>query len=242
MSEGSKVAETFTMVAHGESGTGKSWLADSLPGPRLILDVEGGVNFTPSKKVLWDPKGPPPEVGKDDTIVVQVRDLKSAQEAFTWANAGRLKVRSIGIDSLSEMQKRAVDQIAGAQQMKTQDWGALLRKMEGMVRAFRDLTMHPSNPIENVLFVCGTKVEGETGRMRPNLQGQMGTTLPYYVDVVAYLAYENGEEVGEYVRRARFQPVGNVVAKDRTNKLGSHMDEPTMPRIREAVYGGKEDA
>lgn len=230
------MTDTLTMVVHGESGVGKSWLADTAPGPRLILDVEGGVNFTPSDKVSWDGKGAPPDASPGDSVVVQVRDLATAQAAYQWLNAGKHQFNSVVIDSLSEMQKRAVDSIAGANQMKTQDWGTLLRKMEGMVRAFRDLTMHPTAPVQTVVFVCGTKVESETGRMRPALQGQMGTTLPYYVDVVAYMAYAPGDEPGEFVRRATFRPIGDVVAKDRTGRLGDHLDDPTIPRMLSAVY------
>lgn len=227
----------LTMVVHGESGVGKSWLADSAPTPRLILDVEGGINFTPSEKVDWDTRNAPPEA---DTVVVRVRNVKAAQEAFTWLNAGKHHFRSVVIDSLSEMQKRFVDDIAGTAQMKTQDWGTLLRKLEKLVRSFRDLTDHPSAPIENVIFVCGTKVENETGRLRPNLQGQMGTTLPYYVDVVAYLSYVPGEELGTFTRRAHFLPLGDVSAKDRTNSLGAYMDDPTVPKIRSLMAGKKE--
>ena len=53
---------TFTAVIHGESGAGKSQLADTIPGPRLILDAEGGSEFTPSwPKQIWNPDvyGPP---------------------------------------------------------------------------------------------------------------------------------------------------------------------------------------
>ncbi len=231
----------LTMVVHGESGVGKSWLAASAPGPRLILDVEGGINFVPqtAEAVVWNTKEPPPEA---DTVVVRVRDVKAAQEAFTWLNAGKHPFRSIIFDSLTEMQKRFVDDIAGTSQMKTQDWGTLLRKLEKLIRSFRDLTAHPVQPVGTIIFVCGTKVENETGRLRPNLQGQMGTTLPYYVDVVAYMAYVPGEELGTFVRRAAFLPIGDVVAKDRTNSLGAHMDDPTVDRIRARMRGEKEDA
>jgi hypothetical protein len=232
------MAAGLTVVVHGESGVGKSWLGDTAPGPRLILDVEGGVDFTPSEKTVWsDLGGAPPE---GESVVVRVRDLQTAQQAFQWLNSGKHQFRSVVIDSLSEMQKRAVDSIAGSSQMKTQDWGTLLRKMEGMVRAFRDLK--GLGPVENIILVCGTKTEGETGRQRPMLQGQLGSTLPYYVDVVAYLAMEPSEsEVGEYVRRARFQPVGNIVAKDRTNSLGAYMDNPSIPKMIAAASGTKEE-
>lgn len=223
------MAGTLTMVIHGESGVGKSWLADSAPGPRLILDTEGGVGWTPSKKEAWDCKNEPPD---SDSVVVTVRKLEDAQRAYGWLNSGKHPFRSVIFDSLTEMQKRIKRSVRSATGMQTQDWGKLLEKMEDVVSAFRDLTLHPSKPVENVLFVCGTKIEGETGRQRPMLQGQMGTSLPYYVDVVAYMALVTGEEEAEYTRRAIFLPIQNIVAKDRTDKLGTFMDDPTIEKIR----------
>lgn len=51
----------LTMILHSFSGVGKSLLADTAPGPRLILDAEGGSRFTPSQpKIHWDPVWHPP--------------------------------------------------------------------------------------------------------------------------------------------------------------------------------------
>jgi len=230
------VTEALTIVVHGESGVGKSYLADTAPAPRLILDVEGGVRFTPSNKYEWDTRVAPPEnISGFETAVVQVRDLSAVQQAFQWLNAGQHPFRSVVIDSLTEAQKRAVDQIAGTAQMKTQDWGSLLRKMEQMVRAFRDLTMHPVNPLEAVVYVCGSRT-GEDGITRPFLQGQMGTTLPYYVDVVAHLSVLFDDQ-GVFHNQAAFRPVGGIVAKDRTGRLGAMMSDPSIPKMFDAVYG-----
>ena len=185
--------ETLTFVIHGDPGTGKSWLADTAPGPRLVLDAEGGAKFTPSPKVEWtNVNDAPPELGEGvETVVVKIRDLKTLQSVFTWLNRGQHPFRSVIIDSLSEVQKRAVDEIAGVEQMRTQDWGALLRKGESLVRAFRDLTMHPANPVACVVFVCLTAERGDQKvQQRPYLQGQLGTSLPGFVDVVGYLAVE----------------------------------------------------
>jgi hypothetical protein len=226
------LSDSLTIVVHGESGVGKSWFADTAPAPRLVLDVEGGVRFTPSEKVDWDVRQAPPEDA--ETVVVPVRELAVLQQAFQWVNSGKHPFRSIVVDSLSEAQKRAVDQIAGTAQMKTQDWGSLLRKMEQMVRAFRDLTMHPVAPVDCVVFVCGSRTD-DAGTVRPQLQGQMGTTLPYYVDVVAHLGVGVGEG-GALERTATFAPVGGVVAKDRTGRLGSSMTDPSIPRLFDAVY------
>ena len=232
------MSNALTIVAHGESGTGKSWFSDTAPAPRLVLDVEGGVRFTPSEKVEWDPRVEPP--AGCETAVVTVRDLSAIQQTFQWLNAGQHPFRSVVIDSLTEAQKRAVDQIAGTAQMKTQDWGSLLRKMEAMVRAFRDLTSHPVKPLECVVFVCGSRTD-ENGIIRPHLQGQMGATLPYYVDVVAHLSVLF-DEAGEFRNRAAFRPVGGIVAKDRTARLGASMDDPTIPRMFDMVYRTAEAA
>lgn len=227
------MSDALTVVVHGESGVGKSYFADTAPAPRLILDVEGGTRFTPSDKVEWDVRNTPPDI--TDTAVVTIRDLAVLQQAFQWLNSGQHPFRSVVIDSLTEAQKRAVDQIAGTAQMKTQDWGSLLRKMEQMVRAFRDLTMHPVRPLECVVFVCGSRTD-DNGVTRPHLQGQMGTTLPYYVDVVAYLSVVF-DESGEFRNQAAFRPVDGLVAKDRTGRLGASMTDPTIPAMFAAVYG-----
>ena len=81
------MSNALTIVAHGESGTGKSWFSDTAPAPRLVLDVEGGVRFTPSEKVEWDPRVEPP--ANCETAVVTVRDLSAIQQTFQWMNAGQ---------------------------------------------------------------------------------------------------------------------------------------------------------
>ena len=54
---------TLSILIHGESGVGKSWLADSVPGPRLVLDAEGRARYTPSgPKVAWNPRDSEPPV------------------------------------------------------------------------------------------------------------------------------------------------------------------------------------
>jgi hypothetical protein len=224
------------MVVHGESGVGKSWLADSSPGPRLILDVEGGVRFTPSRKVAWDPREPIPELGPDDSAIVTVTKLDDIQRAFQWLNEGKHPFRSVILDSLTEAQKRAVDAIAGTEILKLQDYGTLLRRMEGLVRAFRDLTMNPIKPVEVVVFVCGTQEKGtEHPVMRPALIGRLSEQLGYFVDVMAYQQVAIGAEGLEH--GALFAQVEGVAAKDRTGKLGVGMTNPTVPAMLDVIYG-----
>ena len=72
--------------------------------------------------------------------------------------------------------------------MKTQQWGELLRHMNGLMRDIRDLTMHPTNPLSAVVITAMTTQKD--GEWRPYLQGQSGTTAPYFWDITGYIQAE----------------------------------------------------
>mgnify|MGYP003403375864 CR=1 FL=1 len=224
----------LTILLHGESGSGKSWLADTTPGPRLILDVEGRSHFLPSQpKIEWDPVGPPPELGDWETCVVHVRNPNVLDKVYQWLASGQHPFKSVVIDSLMEVQKRFIDDIAGTDQMKTQDWGNLLRKLESNIRSFRDMASNPHNGLDIVVFITGTVVEADTGLRRPLLQGQIKLTLPYFVDVVGFI-YIAGSEANpmQMVRHLLVQNTGFAVAKDATGQLGGpSIEEPNLTTI-----------
>ena len=212
---------TLTILVHGPSGVGKSWLADTAPAPRLILDAEGRAKYTPSgPKILWDPRvGPPPVYdGTWETCIVQVYDFETLLLAFSWLRAGDHPFVSVIIDSLMECQKRCIDNVAGTNPMQTQDWGTLLRKIEALVRTYRDLVLIESNLVSTVVFVCGTRTDAKTGKQEPLLQGQFCDTVPYYMDVVGYY-YKQPMTDGSHVRALLVDELPGFVAKDGTGRL-----------------------
>jgi len=228
---------TLTILIHGESGVGKSTTADTCPGPRLILDAEGRAKYTPSgPKVTWDPmrEAPPAADGTWNTCVCSITDFDQVDQVYTWLRSGNHPFRSVVIDSLMEMQKRAIDKIAGMDQMKTQDWGELLRRLEGQVRSFRDLTMIESNSIQVVVFIVGSTA-GEDGKQRPLLQGALKNTVPYYLDVVGYQYTQVDPATGEMSRKLLTSPMPGFVAKDGTGKLPAVMDIPKPARGQLAI-------
>jgi len=229
----------LTLVVHGESGTGKSWLGDTGPAPRLILDAEGGSQFLPSVRrgegQLWDPArwAPPGEPDCDPeqpaltpTTRVMVRDFGTMSRVYQWLNAGRHHFRSLVIDSLTEIQKRCLDAIVGTSMPQTQDWGVLLTQMEALVRQLRDLTFHPTRPLTVVQINCLTTTD-KRGILRPFVKGQLQETLPGFVDVVGYLYTEVGP-TGALVRRLLVQAAPGYAAKDRTGRLGAVLSEPDV--------------
>lgn len=231
---------SLTMVVHGESGAGKSWLADTAPGPRLVLDAEGGTSWTPSDKVYWDPTdgSPPPQT--EDTCVATIKSFQAMGKVLAWLQSGKHPFKSVVIDSLTEIQKRCLDNITGVEAADQRAWGEVLRKMEALVRAFRDLTIPNGVPgLPCVVFVAGSQVKD--GVTRPHLQGQLGNTLPYFVDVVGYLYLAQNED-GDIQRKLLCAPVGGYSAKDRTGKMGTVITDPNvadMLRTLEEARNGR---
>lgn len=218
----------INMIVYGQPKHGKSYLGDTTPAPRLVLDAEGGSRFTPSRKKVWDPtRGAPPEPdGTWDTAIVYVHSFKAISKAFEWLNSGKHPFRSVIVDSISEAQQRCIDDIAGINQMKQQDWGTLLRVVSDMIRKFRDLVTHPTKPLDAVIFIAMAAQRQPEGTWYPFMQGRLATTLPYYCDLVGYLNQSVTEE-GTQVRRLYIGTMPGYETGERVGgKLGTYVDVP----------------
>lgn len=226
----------INMIVYGPKGCGKSYLGDTAPGPRVVLDAEAGSRFTPSRKKQWDPvnERPPQPDGTWDTALVTVRDFRTVMKAYEWLASGDHPFRSVIIDSVSEIQQRAVDDIAGTNAMQKQDWGQLLRIVSDLVRKFRDLISHPVRPLDAVVFIAmARQVEGT---WQPHVQGQLAVTLPYYVDVVSYMAPVVNPETGEVTRRLFCGTFPGYMTGERVaGALGSYIDAPDVSGMLEMI-------
>lgn len=216
----------ISLLVHGESKTGKSYLGDTCPAPRLILDAEGGSRFTPSKKIEWDPRRekPPQADPLWESCLVPVHDFATITMCYDWLNSGEHPFKSVIIDSISETQQRAVDSLAGVDPMRLTDWGTLFRQVSALVRKFRDLLTHPINPLSAVVLIAMTRdIEGKA---TPHVQGQLATVLPYYLDIVAYLQTTK-DETGTFRRFLMMQPDDRFVAGERVGGIfGSYIEIP----------------
>lgn len=179
------VQRSLTMMVYGLSKVGKSTFAITAPYPRLMLDVEGGHRFLPINVKYWDPQREEPPVadGSWDTCVVQVQDYDTVLKAFQWLKVGKHQFKSLIIDSISELQVKCMDSIAGTEAMKMQQWGELLRHMGALLRDLRDLTMHPTAPLEAIVLTAMARQDKE-GQFHPYLQGQLATQAPYFYDIL----------------------------------------------------------
>lgn len=214
---------TIHAVFHGESGAGKSTLAGTAPAPKLWLDCEGGGAKVRANRpiIVWDPLTEPAPKwdGKWQCCIVRVLDWKTLNAAYEHLRSGKHEFKSVILDSLTEAQKRLVDNVAGTDQPSLPQWGTIGRHLEDMVRKLRDLTMM-DNSIECVICVClSDKRDGFT---RPNLRGQIEMTLPQYYDIVGYVNVApstSEEQLGSLDHHVLLVPYDNIIAKDRSGEI-----------------------
>lgn len=231
--------KTLTAVIYGPPKVGKSWLLDTIPAPRLIVDAEGSTEDTPSKKVVWNPqKGRPPENdGTWETCVVHVTDYETLDRVYQWLSAGEHDFVSAGFDQLTEIQDRIITHFNGTSALREADWGTLLRHMKDWTRKHRDLRYHPTKPLDAVVFNCAARTKDDI--ISPYLAGQYADWLPYAVDLIGYYIAAPDEDEGGIARRMLIEPRANIIAGCRKDRLvqeyGGVIDSPNFASILEVL-------
>jgi hypothetical protein len=216
---------TLTSLIHGESKIGKSYLGDTTPAPRLIIDLEGRAKYLPSvragKAVYWDPRagGPPAHDGTWDTCVATVIEYDALDLIFQWLRSGQHPFISAVLDSLMEAQKRFIDANYGTRALDQQAWGEILRVLEGLVRKYRDTTQVGGNPLRVVVFVAGSK--DRNNKLSPFLQGQIADGVAYYIDLIGYY-FKAPQADGSFVRSLLIEQQPGFVAGDGTGIFVEH--------------------
>jgi len=219
--------QRMSWLIHGYSKRGKSTLAATVPKPALVLDAEGSWRFIPGRVKYWDPltQTPPEYDGTWDICVVHVREWNTVALVYQYLLQWPLPFVSVVLDSITEIQRRCKANLKGTEAMRIQDWGVLLSVMDSTIRGFRDLCLIQQLAVRCVVFVSETK-ETQSGRLIPAMQGQIGTSLPYWVDICGYMYQDfeldtNGQPTLE-VRRLWISPHAQYEAGERVQgKLGS---------------------
>lgn len=180
-------SRSLTMLIHGPTKVGKSTLAVTAPYPRLYLDVESASRFLPINRKVWNPytEDIPLPDGTWDTAIVYCRDYDTVVKVLQRIETENHQFASLIIDSISELQIRLKEDISAGGPMERQHWGALLDEFTARLRDFRDLTMHPTNPLQTVILTAMTQVD--EGFSRPYLQGSSRDQVGYLYDVIGYL-------------------------------------------------------
>ena len=244
-------------LVHGESGAGKSWLGAQTPGPRLVLDAEGGSGYARQVNpdgttqlppaLTWDPMtgAPPSDLDPNASVFVRVTAAEQVEQAYAWLASGQHEFRSVVLDSLTDIQLSVRYMIRDGQSTQKdvtdeRSWGILLDQMIELCRKFRDLTDNPARPLDCVLILSGSEVKD--GQWVPQVQGGLRGRLAGYFDLVMYLANEQDVNTKQFTRRGHITNGPRWVAKDRTHVLteqyGDSIDNPTIAAIMAALTTG----
>lgn len=229
---------SIVALVHGASGVGKSRLGGTTPAPRLIIDPEGGSRFLSGAKIAWDPMTQPvPEWdGTWETCIVNATTWDMAYKTLSVLQTGEHPFRSVVLDSISELQRVLLDEVAGVSQPTIGQRGQVLRTAEDFVRKLRDLSRNRVRPLECILLLALTVKHD--GTFKSAVTGQLRTSLPAFVDVVGYYYVENGltDGVPVTLRRLLIAAHPEFEAKDRTDALTAHYGPViTAPNLTEML-------
>ncbi|QGF20315.1 RecA-like DNA recombinase [Gordonia phage Sixama] len=233
---------SLSLLVQGDPKSGKSTLAATSPKPLLYLDIEGGTRFLDIRSVDWDPMkyAPPVNDGTWDTAVVKVRQYDDVIKAYEWLKAGKHEFQSVAIDSISELQQRLVDKVTNRDQAKLQDWGDILRKFMGFLRDMRDLTEHPTRPLQSIVLIS-MSVTDNNGKKQPFAQGQSKVMMPYLFDILGAMhvdTWVDDAQTHHEVYRLLIGPNKIYATGERVGgRVGSYIDNPTIPGLLDAVFG-----
>lgn len=227
---------SLTAVIYGPSKSGKTTLALTAPYPRLVLDVENGTKFALINRTYWDPlrAEPPVADGTWDTCIVHCTSYEIMLRVYQWLQSGKHQFASLIIDSISELQVKIVEQVAGRTTVQLQQWGDIGRATSGLMRDMRDLTMHPTKPLEAVILTAMERENNTDGKKSPYLSGQSAITLPYLMDITGYLCieeYPNPDPTAPALQFRRLHIVANpkYVAGERVGgRLGAVVEQADL--------------
>lgn len=250
------------MLVHAASKAGKSTLSSTAPLPICVLDAEGGWRFInqagfrsgiPLRKISWNPDQtlqPPRHDGTWDVCVVTVSQWQTLTNAYRGLTQAQHDFQSLIFDSITEAQRRLKRNLRGSEQMRIQDWGDLLTQMDQLIRDMRDIVLLPNTTLRFVMFIAETKMKD--GKWRPQMQGQIGDSLPYWMDIVGYLyrtaavgpdgkpvVDSNGQAAGKMLKMLIGQDVHpQIEAGERVQGLlGDVVDNPNIINMLNTIYG-----
>lgn len=203
-------------LVYGGSGVGKTLLAATAPSV-LLISAESGL-LSLRKANVERVFGAGHAQIDYDVKTLLVRNTDELAAAHTWCaqHAWTNGIRTIGLDSLSEIMEQILSNAKRQVKDPRQAYGELMEKGQDTVRKFRDLpglNVYVSAKMEAYKDDVGITKYG------PSVPGsKLGPSLPYFFDEVFHLGVAKDKDDKPY-RYLRTEPDIQYEAKDRSGML-----------------------
>jgi AAA domain len=219
---------------HAPSTHGKTTLIgtandDPRTRPMLLLDFEGGVQSLVGQKIA----------------IKTIRSWDDLSAVHAVLKRGGHGFKSIGIDSITEVQKFALMTLLEKQDgtarpdedsLVIRDYNRVTVQMRRFLTGFRDLPMH-------VFYTALSQddAEARVGTVRkPFMAGKMAEEVIAMMDVVGYLGLAQDTTTGAVSRILRIGPTPGIRCKVRA-PIGMHVpdeiEHPTIGKLLDALVG-----
>lgn len=229
------VIRWLKLLVYGDTGAGKTVLLGSVADvpdmcPVIYCDLELGTL----------------SIRGADVDLVTGNTINDLLNTLNYVRANPGKYNTVVIDTITEAYTLQMEQRLKHAVLKDpshdpyvpemQDWLHATMRIRALLRTIRAMACHvlvAATPV-----IVADELVGDILKLYPDLPGKLAPEVGKYFDIVGYL---HTKLIGpaKLIRELQCQPFNRRVAKDRSDRLGMVLSEPTMEKIHSLAIGAK---